>query len=345
VFREGDQPAGYVPNITCTGPIGASDPVAIVVTEEGSKTEVIMRDYAEVTNPRTVCSFPDDFARLLDARHVTFGACSPGGGACALAIVDVPEVRYHWYELPKTPDRFVKLVAVAPDLTAAAWTEFDSNTFARSLHVRDATGEYLIADLDSLEPGDCGPEPVTEAAFARSGSLLYVIDEYVGSHLYVLDGHDVEESLETVYSAVWSPTSDTLYFRKAHHIYRWSPDTEATLIQRDLDWRHPTVSPDGRSLAYAASNNEGGDDIYLADPAHLDQARPIARNASLPVFLNDARLWFKNESPFGCGEGVPPRQSVYNLTASTTATTVITEVLSVWPATTSGNWIFAVVGE
>jgi hypothetical protein len=334
VFAEVDAPKGFVSKITCSGSIGATDPVAIVVTDENSR-EIIMRDYADITNPRTVCAFPDERVRLLDARHVVFEGCGTDA-PCALAVVDLPEVRYHWYELPTTPDGPVNLVAVAPDLATAAWTESkdDGDGALRTLVLRDATGDHLIADLERYDFGDCGPEPRTEAAFARTGSYLYVIDTYIGSHLYVIGGHDVEQSLESVGSAVWSPTSSTLYFRKGHHVYRWAPDVGTMLLERDLEWTNPTLSPDGMSLAYAAPNGNAGHDIYLADPAHLDQARRIAANASLPVFLNNERLWFKNdEGPLGCGPGEPPRERVYNLPTSTTASTVITEVLSVWPAT------------
>ena len=335
VLAEVDAPAGFISKISCSGQIGASDPVAIVAAEVGSRVEYIMRDYAEVTNPRTVCTFPDPRVHLLYARHVMLEPCAATEETCAWAIVDLPEVRYHWYDLPAAEDNFHRFLAVAPDLAAIAWTERERHEdYAdRSLHLRDATGEHLVSGLEPLQYGDCGPDLVTVAAFSRVGRYLYVIDQYVSSRLYIVDGHDLEQSLDSAYSAVWSPTSNTLYFRNGQHVYRWSPDLEPVLLRRDLEWTNPTISPDGSSLAYAIPNDTGGHDIYLADPAHLDQARRIAENASLPVFLNNERLWYKTEGTGGCGgENVPPRATVYNLTTSTTASTVFTEVLSVWPA-------------
>ena len=340
VLIETAAPAGFESKITCSGSIGASDPVAIVTTQEGSKVEVIMRDYAEVTNPRTVCTFRESRVHLLDARHVMLEPCS-AIGTCAWAIVDLPDVRYHWYGLPTTEDAFDGSLLVAPDLASVAWTEreiVNDDHIDRTLFVRDATGDHLVSDLEPVDLGDCGPPVITVAAFAPVGRYLSVMDRYEIGQLYIVGGHDLEQRLDSVDSAVWSPTSSTLYFGKSNDVFQWTPDGGATVLRRDLQWKHPTISPNGRSLAYSTPNGHGGHDIYIADPAHLDQARRIAENASRPVFLNNARLWYMTEGTSGCGgEEVPPREMVYNLTTSTAATTVITDVLSVWPATTSGS--------
>ncbi|MEP6666936.1 MAG: hypothetical protein ABJA81_10850, partial [Nocardioidaceae bacterium] len=109
-----EQPADYVPKIACTGTIGASDPVAVVrllAAVEGTG-EIVLRDYADVSKPTTVCTFGSEYIfQLIDARHVVVG------GSGISAVVDLPEVRYHWFQLPTTGE----LLTVGPHLDRVLW--------------------------------------------------------------------------------------------------------------------------------------------------------------------------------------------------------------------------------
>jgi len=65
------EPAGFESKIACSGPIGTSDSVALVLMH-GAEGEVL-RDYADPASPRTVCTFGVfqnvRVRALIDARH------------------------------------------------------------------------------------------------------------------------------------------------------------------------------------------------------------------------------------------------------------------------------------
>jgi len=92
--------------ITCSGAIGAADPVAVVQLHSAADTgELVMRDYVDPRNPRTACQFHTQqaghgygVAQLIDAHHVVIAS----NDCCQLfAVVDLPEVRFHWFQLPR----------------------------------------------------------------------------------------------------------------------------------------------------------------------------------------------------------------------------------------------------
>ena len=94
-------PAGDAAEITCSGDIGPSDPVAIVSLKGTQRVAgpTVMRDYSDPAHPRTVCDFGSGgVTQLIDARHVVIESCP--GAPCIYAVVDLPEVRYHWFALP-----------------------------------------------------------------------------------------------------------------------------------------------------------------------------------------------------------------------------------------------------
>ena len=73
-----DPPAGDPSQITCSGDIGPSDPVAIVSLKGTRRVAglTVMRDYADPANPRTVCEFRStEITQLIDARHVVIQYC------------------------------------------------------------------------------------------------------------------------------------------------------------------------------------------------------------------------------------------------------------------------------
>src|SRR5207249_4879769 len=56
------QPPAELPTITCSGSIGASDPVALVDLRPiapAVSRPLVLRDYADLANPQTVCTFPN----------------------------------------------------------------------------------------------------------------------------------------------------------------------------------------------------------------------------------------------------------------------------------------------
>ena len=150
------QPADFVSHISCNGSIGPSDPVALVYLH-GTGPGVALRDYADPGSPRTACTVGDsppqliDIAQLIDARHVVIRGNGP-----VFAVVDLPEVRYHWFALPQEAGFRAEFLAVAPGLDQIAWESSNTvgaETAERKVHLTTAAGDQVVAALPSSPGG------------------------------------------------------------------------------------------------------------------------------------------------------------------------------------------------
>jgi hypothetical protein len=134
------QPAEFVSTIACEGPIGPSDSVAIIrlhAAVEGAG-ELVLRDYSDAASPRTACTFGGERSveQLIDARHVVIA--SDG----AHAVVDLPEVRFHWFQLPFQPNvTSSTFIAVSPRLDEVAWVSSKLDGTGRQLHLTSMLGD------------------------------------------------------------------------------------------------------------------------------------------------------------------------------------------------------------
>ena len=109
------------------------------------------------------------------------------------------------------------------------------------------------------------------------------------------------------------------------------PGSEPEQFLPGVTWYQPTITPDGRHLAYLA---EGG--MYLVDLASDPIPRLIRSEGVQPVFLNSTQLWFLAPAPGGCA-AFPDAPMVYNIGDSSVAPSVIDQVYGVWPATSSNH--------
>jgi hypothetical protein len=335
-----DQPAGFISKIRCSGSIGSDDSVAVVAVKRTDGTlTYVLRDYADIANPRTACTFPDSEVELLDARHVLTHGCSADGRSCLPAVVDLPEVEYHWFDPPEHKSWLI--LAMAADLGSLVWQHYNQTTFENTVFLRDSRGDHALVTLPG-GGGSCGGEgaPRTTAAYTRSGDHLYVLDTVGEARLIVAEGDQVRYSvappptgwgeLDGPAAPLWSPVSETLWFRRGSDIYAWSPDADARLLRREAPWFRATVSADGRHLAYLVRGSDAAD-LYVGDPARLSDAVRIGTNRSSAVFLNAEQLWYLAGAS-GC-EGPPPMPRVYNVRTNTEAASIVQFVISVWPAT------------
>ena len=344
------QPAGFVSKISCSGSIGVSDPVAVVQlhTAPAGSAEAVLRDYANALTPKTVCLFKGGVAQLIDARHVVVSACCDPESAYAAAVVDIPEVRYHWFQLPHPPGFGAELVAVSPGLDEIAWLSNDDTTGTnRKVHLTTKSGDQVVATLRTAL-GRCGsPDDSKNGAYTHSGSHLYVLDQPVPSSniLIVLQGNQQVLSLVPPSAgwpqgaqpamAVWSPTSQLLFYRQQADVWRWTPAGGAQRYLSGVNWSSPTISADGSHLAYSVLRSDGLHDVYLVDLAHGGSPTRIGKGArTVPVFLNSTQLWYKTEGPSICGPG-SNQPLIYDITDGSESGSVIDQVQAVWPATSS----------
>jgi hypothetical protein len=308
----------------------------------------VLRDYANPLSPRTVCVFKGGALALIDARHAVVGGCCDVDAVYAYAVVDLPDVRYHWFQLPHPPGLGVGLVAVSPALDEIAWLSNDDTTGTdRKVHLTTKSGDQVVATLRTAL-GRCGsPDDSKNGAYTNSGSHLYVLDQPVPSSniLVVLQGNKQVLSLvppgagwppgDQPAMAVWSPTSQTLFYRQKGDVWQWTQPGGAQRYLPGVGWDHPTISADGSRLAYSVVRSDGLHNVYLVDLAHGGSSTLIGKGArTLPVFLNSTQLWYKTEGPSICGPG-SNQPLIYDITDGSESGSVIDQISDVWPATSS----------
>lgn len=347
-----DPPLGHRPDIVCSGDIGPSDPVAIVTLKGTAALAglTVMRDYSDPANPRTVCQFGSgSIEQLIDARHVVIEDCDDGP-RCVLAVVDLPEVRYHWFALPSGRGTYVDFIAVSPGLDEVAWSstedaeiESDQN---RRLHLTRADGDHVVARFFPVG-GRCGSGDDSKAgAYSRSGEHVYALDVPMASTTVFVGFHGLERVFafrppggswpDTSFPAmpVWSPTDEVLYYRRDGSVWSWTPRGGEQLFLDGIGWQFPTISPDGRYLAYAVPQEDGTHDAFLVDLQGGGPPQLIGEERTMPTFLTGTQLWFKSENGSGC---VTQQEAplIYDINESAESRSIIEWVRAVWPATSS----------
>jgi hypothetical protein len=116
------------------------------------------------------------------------------------------------------------------------------------------------------------------------------------------------------------------------------PGSQPEKFLAGVDWLQPTISPDGAHMAYSVLRpNSVLHDVYLIDLAHETAPHKIGAGArKLPVFVNSTQLWFKSEgNDHGCIGGENERPLIYNIVDGSEAPSIISQVMNVWPATSS----------
>ncbi|MEP7040523.1 MAG: hypothetical protein ABI864_03005 [Chloroflexota bacterium] len=347
------QPSGYVSKISCDGPIGTSDPVAVVQLHGvGATGEQVLLDVADPGSPRIACTFGDAHAfvrTLIDARHVVIQ--NPGADLYTYAVVDLPEVRYHWFQLPGNDATYPTYIAVGPGLDQVLWMSADQAGGSDKIHLTTQAGDAIVATLPNPQSGrDCIPEEESKlGAYAHSGADFFVLDQPVPNLNSLLLASAKTALLQVLpptggwsqgaqpAMALWSPTSEALYYRQGSDVWTWEPDSSPKRFLPGVSWLHPTISPDGTHLAYAVARRDGLHEVYLVDLAQGGSPQLIGNGArTQPVFLNSTQLWYATDTAAGC-PGPSSNPLVYSFVDGSESSSVIDLVYGVWP-TTSSNW-------
>lgn len=334
-------------SISCSGSIGSGDPLAVVELGSGGA----LRDYADVAHPRTVCqlgSSPYDVS-LLDAHELLVR-----GEGELYVVVDLPGLERHWFQLPATPGQFSELAAVSPHLDQVVYLSADQADNTDKVHVVTRAGDQVVAALYNPHGGRCGsPDDSKAGAFSAATDHVFVLDQPVPTinSLLVLKGTATQLLLappkasgELAYAwpagaqpemALWSPASDTLYYRQGGDVWRWTEATGPVRFLAGVRWYYPTISADGRYLAYATVRPDGAThNVYLVDLKAGASPRLIGQLRTLPVFVNATQLWYLSESPGICGPG-GNKPLVYDVTTGAEAASILKAVYSTWPSTSS----------
>ena len=340
-----DPPVDFASTITCDGDIGPSDPVAVVSLKTGDEgvTTTVLRDYADLDAPRTVCTFGDGNwygVGLIDARHALINS----GGV--QAIVDLPEVRYHWFALPQVEGEYATVLTVSPNLDAVLWTRQHQEPLSRQLMITTSAGDDVVAELPAVQGGRCGsPQDSNLADYQHLGRHYYALDQVYAAinTLIIASGADSELEVSPPVEGerdpatiptfpVWSPIADELFFRMGDDVMRWTSETGPELFLADTPWFHPTITADGRYLAYTVDS-----DLYLIDFTTDVTPQLIREDVKQPVFVNDSQLWFVDATGPGCATDDVPAERIYDVRDGSESPSVIKYVQGVWPQTSSNH--------
>jgi hypothetical protein len=353
-------PAGGAPTglttiqITCSGSIGPSDPVAVVQLHDGSN---VLRGFADASHPRSVCQFGGhenagaDVHQLIDSRHVVVGGSATYGSPTAkpvvlYAVVDLPEVHYNWFQLPDVAGEFTDFLAIGPGLDRVAWKSHpNASPTTDRIHITTSAGDHVVASLQA-EYGRCGSaEDSRSAGYTHTGAHLFALDQDADNSLLVFS--NLETQLKVLPPAggwpqgmrpgmaVWSPASETLFYRQHGDVLKWTPAAGAQTYLAGVNWYYPTISADGGHLAYAVVRPDGLHNVYLVDLAHGGAPRLVGGGArNTPIFLTSNLLWFKSDKQGPCGPG-GDQPLIYDLTDGSESPSVVDWVGAVWPATSS----------
>jgi hypothetical protein len=337
--------------IECSASIGASDPVAIVRLAGAKGDDIVLRDYADIAHPRTACTFgagDGSVVQLIDPRHVVINDYQADN---LFAVVELPRARYSWFRLPKKNGWGSELISVGPGLDRVVWKSVhpdDTNTDV--VYLSTATRTRVLATLPDTNQGRCGsPTDSAPGRYAISGSYLYVLNQPILSNnsLLVFKGRETQLSIvpphvewaqgNEPYMAVWSPVSPTLYWSRTGSIWRWTPEGGQQKFIADVAWFDPTISADGRYLAYSAYTADSKSHVFLVDLTAGAVPRRIGDGQrAKPRFLNSTQLWYEVGGAGGCtGPGDPYR--VYNVTNGSEDGSVIEYVQAAWPATSANS--------
>jgi hypothetical protein len=337
------EPNGHVPGTSCEGEIGSADPVAVVelkAQQVGGNGPTVLRDYADPAHPRTVCTFHGDTVQqLIDPHHIVITGSCFDGESCGWAVLDLPDLRYHWFAFPRK-HAYSQFEAVSPDLDEIAWISMDATGQRRRLHLTRADGDHVVAPL-SPSGERCGiPDDSAPAAYTRSGSHLYILDYQLPEWALFLVLNRMDKVLSrrapegVPLMPVWSPTGETLYYRLGGDIWRWTQRAGAQRLLSRVTWRYPTISPDGRYLAYAVQQPDNTHNIYLMDLAAGSSPTLIGHRRTMPMFLTATQLWYVSEAMGVCGPGLD-RRLIYDVNERSEAASIIEWVKGIWPATSS----------
>ena len=329
-----DPPVDFASTITCDGDIGPSDPVAVVSLKTGDEgvTTTVLRDYADLDAPRTVCTFGDGNCYgvgLIDARHALINS----GGV--QAIVDLPEVRYHWFALPQVEGEYATVLTVSPQSRRRPMDQAAPGAAEPPAHDHDQRRRRRRGRAArGIQGGRCGsPRGLDSnpADYQHLGRHYYALDQLYAAinALIIASGADSELEVSPPVEGerdpatiptfpVWSPIADELFFRMGDDVMRWTSETGPELFLADTPWFHPTITADGRYLAYTVDS-----DLYLIDFTTDATPQLIREDVKQPVFVNDSQLWFMDATGPGCATDDIPAERIYDVRDGSESPSVI----------------------
>jgi len=156
--------------------------------------------------------------------------------------------RHDWQPAWSPDDHTIAFISDARDGAIAA----TSGGLLTIIPVSGGRPRVLVSMITRAQDPSWSPNG-QRLAFASGGSI-YLVDRD-GTHLH---------RLTAGYAPSWSPLGDQIAFDRGDGIYLIHPDaTQLRKIETGTsNAAHPAWAPDGRIIAFAATDANGNDDIY-----------------------------------------------------------------------------------
>jgi hypothetical protein len=318
-------PAPIAPTVSCTTtPSASSEPLVMAMTPDRQKFQV--HSFRDPIHPAALCTMSGASFRFISSTEVGYAITTSlwnqtAGARSAIA-------RMSWTDLKPAV-----VVEAQGDVMDFAWSP-DGSSLAYLLYTSASGIGTGAGNQLWLKTGDAPPRALTPliplfgrggsisdqilVRFSRDGKYILMVDTFVGgpvpaspeyAHFQVLAmpagntvwvpptalmaGDKIGYSFVTM--AAWSRTADRLYYRDQAGVHTWDPPRTVGTMSAGLTWFSPSVSPDGRFLAYA---------VNMTDQPHVEvrdlvtnDVRVIRGARGAPFFVTNSQLFVAEYAP------------------------------------------------
>jgi hypothetical protein len=269
--------------VACQGiPSAASAP--LLITWSPNRDHIYYESLHDPVNPGLICTLGGGTFRIIsptDIGYVTSSSSNdPLNGTSTIGRVSLTDLHHP-----------VVVAKVQGDVLDVAWSP-DGSSVAYLLYASAPGMGSGSANQLWLKTGDAEPRALTPliplfgrggsisdetiVRFSHDGKYLLMVDTFVNgltpasldmAHFQIRDvtsgnlvwappdalvpGDKFGSSFHTM--AVWSRTTNTLYYRDAAGVHSWDPPASVTTIAAGLAWFSPSLSPDDRYVAYTVN--------------------------------------------------------------------------------------------
>jgi hypothetical protein len=281
----------------------------------------LIDSFANPTKPVTLCSLSPEAGspKFISATEIGYATAN----ATSDPNVNITTIQRLSLSSGSKP---VTVATVQGNVMDVAWSP-DASSFAYLTYVTAANVGSGAGNQLWLKSGSAAPKPVspliplfgrdgsvsdeTIVRFSRDGKYLLMVDSFVTGAAPALEklaafqvisvqdgglvwvppsalGASGNKGGPFITMAVWSQTSDRLYYRDLTGVHTWDPPTTLGIMAAGLVWYSPSMSPDGSLLAYA-NNLTTQPRIEIRNVAN-GSIRVLAGLKGEPLLLSDQQM-------------------------------------------------------